>query len=322
MAYTLTTSSSSALLWSYFHRKMLDFVKPRLVFDQIGDKKPLPQKYGNSVIFTKFKKLTPITASGTEGTPPTPLALTSAQITTSVGQYKNAVGYTDALIAQGSVEDMDSFIEEVVSENAGTSLDSVCRNALEGAIGTTIFGGNAAALSDVDAADKLTLSLARQAKVTLESNDVGPHSSGNYIFVGHPNTIYDMKTDTATGGWIDVFKYSDAGNKNLFNAEAGMVDDIKFLSSTLVSKTNTGTSAGAYVYSNMIFGYQPFASVKLDGYSLKLIHHKPGSSGVSDCTDELGTVAWKIWYAAKYLGGNATVADPERAILVRTGRST
>jgi N4-gp56 family major capsid protein len=318
-----TTSNNSGLKWSYFQRKVLDLATPMLVLDPIGDKKPLPQQYGSTVTFVKFKKLTAVTATGTEGTAPTLLALTSVALTSAVSQYKNGIGYTDAILSQASIDEVLDNMSEVVAQNAAESVDTICRDSLVSALSDNIiYGGGAAALSDVDAADKLTLSLVRQQKATFEANNVGPHKSGSYIFVGHPNTLYDMKTDTADAGWIDVFKYSDAGHKKLFNAEAGTVDDIKFLSTTLVSKTNSGTSASAYAYTNLMFGYQPFGSIVLDGYSTKLIHHKPGSSGVADPTNELGSISWKIWYAAMYFGGNSTVSDPHRGCLIKTGRAS
>lgn len=322
MAYSLSTDNSSALLWSYFQRKTLDIVKPMLVFDQIGDRQPLPKKYGNTIIFTKFRRLTPITAAGTEGTPPTLIAITSAQITAAVSQYKNGVGYTDALLAMGAPDGLEGIIEELVAENMGRSLDMICRNQLTTAIGTTQYGGGRSALSALGSSDTLTLPVARLAKLTLMANDVAPHKKGAYVFVGHPNTLHDMKTDTASGGWIDVHKYNETGAKALFDAEAGNVDDIRFLSTTLVSSTNSGTSGGAYAYTNMIFGYQPFGSVKLDGFSSQLINHEPGSSGVSDPANELGSITWKAWYTTRYFGGNSTVSDPERAIKVITGRAS
>lgn len=322
MPYSLSTDNSSAQLWTYFKRRTLDIVKPNLVFDQVGDREQLPKKYGNTIIFTKYRRLTPITAAGTEGTPPTLIAITSAQITAAVAQYKNGVGYTDALMAMGAPDGLEGIIEELVAENMARSLDTICRNQLASAIGTTQYGGGRTALSALGSSDTLTLPVARLAKLTLMANNVEPHKKGAYAFIGHPNTLHDMKTDTAAGGWIDVHKYNETGAKTLFNAEAGTVDDIRFMSTTLVNSSNSGTSGSAYAYTNMIFGYQPFGSVKLDGYSMDLIHHKPGSSGVSDPANELGSITWKAWYVTRYFGGNATVADPERGILVVTGRSS
>lgn len=316
-----TTTNNSSVMWSYFHRKALDVVQPMLAFDQLGDNAPLPQKYGKQAIWTKFRKLTPVTSAGTEGVSPDLIAITSAQVTGLVQQYKNAVGYTDALLAMGANDGLEKIIEELVAENVARSIDIICRTSLESAIGTTIYAGGVSALSALGSTMRLTLPLARQAKNTLEANNVGAHKSGYYPFVGHVNTIYDMVTDTAAGGWIDMHKYNEVGAERLYNAEVGECDQIKFIKTTLVSSTTAGTSGGATAYTNMIFGYQPFGSVKLDGYSFRLIHHKPGSSGVADPTDEKGSVAWKIWYVSQYFGAVTAVADPDRAIKVVTSAS-
>ena len=63
----------------------------------------------------------------------------------------------------------------------------------------------------------------------------------------------------------------------------------------------------------MLFGYQPFGVVKLDGFSFKLIHHKPGSSGTADPVNELGSIGWNIWFTPKYFGNVTDVSDPDRA---------
>ncbi|UOF82079.1 major capsid protein [Caudoviricetes sp.] len=320
MAYS-TTSNNSALQWSYFAKRALDFVKANCVFMDVGDAQDLPKKHGKQMIWAKFRKLDAITSAGTEGTVPTLLAITSAQVTAAVSQYKNAVGYTDAFLDTSATEDVERFIDEVVAENMMRSLDTITRNALDTAIGTTIYGGGVSALSGLASTHKLTLPLAQQAANELRADDVAPHKSGYYVFIGHPNTLYDMTTDTASGGWIEAHKYTDAGFKKMFNAEAGTAGDIKFLSTTLVNSTNSGTSGSAYAYTNMMFGYQAFGVVKLNSKSMKLIHKKPGSSGVSDPVDELGSVGWKAWFVPKYFGNVSDVSDPDRAIKVITGRS-
>ena len=37
--------------------------------------------------------------------------------------------------------------------------------------------------------------------------------------------------------------------------------------------------------------------------TVELIYHRPGSSGVGDMFNEIGSIAWKSWMAAKILDG-------------------
>lgn len=321
MAVTVT-GTNTAHLWSYFNRITLDRVTDTTVFMDIGEVAPLKQKYGKQVIWTKMANLTAITASGTEGTPPTPVALTSAQITAAVAQYKYAVQWSDIWEKSNANSDIGSAIQDIVGSHMQRSLDTITRDQLVAAIGTTKYSAAKTALSDLGPANSLTLSDVRLAKLTLEANNVEPHKSGYYVFVGHPNTLYDMKTDTATGGWIDVHKYTDSGNKSLFNAEVGECDGVKFKKTTLVSKTNSGTSSSAYAYTQFLFGYQPFGTVKLDDNSTTLIKKDFGSAGSADPADELATLAWKSYYVAAYFGNVSAVSDPDRAIILKSGRST
>lgn len=320
MAVTVTGTNTSHL-WSYFNRMTLDVVKATTVFMDIGDESPLPQKYGKQAIWTKVSNLPAITAATTEGTPPTPRAITSAQITAAVGQYKDAIQWSDFWQYTNANNGVERVLKEKVSEQMQRSLDIVTRDQLTSAINTTQYSAGIAALSGLAPGHKLTLSDVRLAKVTLEANDVDPHSSGYYVFVGHPNTLYDMKTDTATGGWVDVHKYSDTGNKALFNAEVGQCDEIKFKKTTLISKTNTGTSASAYAYTQFLFGYQPFGTVKLDTNSAEVVAKGFGTAGTADPVNELSTLGWKAYYTSQYFGNVSAVSDPDRAIILKSGRS-
>ncbi len=322
MAIT-TTSNNTSHLWSYFKRVTLDVVKSQTVFMDLGDPSPLPDGMGKQVIWTKIKRLPDITAATTEGTPPTPIAITSAQVTAAVSQYKDAIQWSDFWQKTNANSDVESVLKERVAEQMSRSLDIVTRNALTTDIGTTYYANNAGALSSLDSGDDLTLGDIRSQKLVLEANDVGPHKSGYYVFVGHPNTIYDMKSDTATGGWIDVHKYTDAGRKQLFNAEVGEVDMIKIKSTTLISKTNSGTSGSAYAYTNFLFGMQPFGVVDLGkgNKALNIYAKGFGSAGTADPVDELATLGWKAYYVAKYFGDVSAVSDPDRAIKIVSGRT-
>lgn len=323
MAVTITSTNSSHL-WSYFKRVTLDVVKASTVFMDLGDATPLPDGQGKQVIWTKVKRLPAITAATTEGTPPTPIAVTSAQVTAEVSQYKDAIQWSDFWQKTNANTDIESVLKERVAEQMTRSLDIVTRDILTAGIGTTYYANSAGALSSLDSGDDLTLGDFRSQKTVLEANDVGPHKSGYYVGVCHPNTLYDMKSDTATGGWIDVFKYTDAGRKQLFNAEVGEVDMIKFKSTTLISKTNSGTSGSAYAYTNFLFGMQPFGTVDLGkGNKAANIYAKGfGSAGTADPVDELATLGWKCYYTAKYFGGVSAVSDPERAIKIISGRAS
>ena len=323
MSYT-TTGSNTAHLWSYFNKMTLDVVKQKKVLVDIGDETPLPQGYGKQVIWTKVSRLPSITAATTEGTPPTPRAITSSQITAQVSQYKDAIGWTDLWEATNANERIEKELRERVSDQMATSLDIITRDHLLSSINTTAYVNDETALSNLSSSDSLSLSEVRQQKLVLEANNVGTHKSGYYVFVGHPNTIYDMKTDTGTGGWIDVHKYTDMGYKKLFNAEVGECDGIKFKSTTLVSNTATGTSGTCTAYYNMIFGYQPFGTTKLytkgSKKSMSLIYHGPGSAGTADAVDELATLGWKAYYVPKYFGNVVADGSVDRAVILVSGR--
>lgn len=313
-----TTLNTTSHLWSFFNRAALEYVKKGLVIEQLGDPVPLKQKFGKQATWVKYAKLPLITSATTEGTPPTPRAITSAQITAAVSQFKDAVQYTDFFEATAA-DNIVKNIKELVATQMAESLDYNCYASLVSALSDNInYPGTITALSDVDSADILTLNAALKQAAELKGNDVGPHSSGDYVMTIHPNQEYNFKTDSTAGGWADVHKYTDMGVKQIFNNELGKAYGIRFVSTTQITSTSSGTSGNATVYSNIIFGRQPFGTVKLDGFSMGVVLKGFGSAGTADPVDELATIGWKAYRAWPYFGGNSTVADPHRAILFKS----
>lgn len=313
-----TTSNTTSHLWTFFNRVALDWVKKSLVVEALGDAAPLPKKYGKQVTWVKYRKLPLITSATTEGTPPTPKAITSAQITAAVSQYKDAVEYTDFFEATAA-DNLMKNVKDLVATQMAESMDYNCYAALVTALSGNInYPGSITALSAVDSADILTLNEAFKQACELKGNDVGPHKSGDYVMTIHPNQLYNLKTDSTVGGFNDISKYSDFGAKKLHNGEVGKAYNVRFVETSQISSTTSGTSGNATVYSNIIFGFQPFGVVKLDGFSMGLTFHGFGSAGTADPCDELATIGWKAYKAWQYFGGNSTVSDPDRAILFKS----
>lgn len=313
-----TTLNTTSHLWTFFNRVALDFVKKNLVIEQCGDAAKLPTKYGKQCTWVKYRKLPLITSATTEGTPPTPRAITSAQITAAVSQYKDAVEYTDFFEATAA-DNLMKNVKDLVSTQMAESIDYNCYASLVTALSGNInFPGTITDISAVDSADILTLNEAFKQACELAGNDVAPHSKGDYVMTIHPNQKYNLITNNATGGWNDVHKYTETGVKQLLNGEVGRCYGVRFVETSQISSTSSGTSGNATVYSNIIFGFQPFGVVKMDGFSMGLIFHGFGSAGTADPVDELATIGWKTYKAWPYFGGNSTTSDPHRAILFKS----
>lgn len=151
----------------------------------------------------------------------------------------------------------------------------------------------------------------------------------SYYGICHVDVEEDIR---GLSGFIPVEQYGGYTETQPF--EFGAVGGVRWASSEIVPvSTNvsavsaTGwlrgaTSSGgtnADVYRTYIYGRDAIGSVGLGNMhatssyemydpkkppAVELIVHQPGSSGVFDMFNEVGSIAWKAWFAAKILNDN------------------
>lgn len=137
--YVSTPGSESGLsaeMKTFYDKTLIELSGPSLVFDQFGQKRPIPQNGGKTIEFRKFsslpKALTPIT----EGVTPTGSKLTVVPVTTTVDQYGDYVELTD-MIELTSVDPIVVEATKQLADQAGRTIDTVVRNQIIG--GTNVY---------------------------------------------------------------------------------------------------------------------------------------------------------------------------------------
>ncbi len=129
----------------YYDKVLIARLLPDLRWDQVTEKKRLPQHMGTTVKFTGYKKLT-IGTRLTQGTNPTPKALSTFNVTATLSQWGDYSGITD--IAE--VTSITSVITEAVAifgEQSALTIDTEIRNVAFG-------GGFPSSISRISAAQR------------------------------------------------------------------------------------------------------------------------------------------------------------------------
>ena len=282
----------------YYDKLLLDRLEKKLFFDQFGQTKRLPRNSGNEIKFTRYTNFAANTTALTEGTVPNGLTLASTQISAIPVQYGDYVALSDRLIME-AIDPVVKGAVEVLGYRAGLSLDTIIRTALEGNMTEQFAGG---AVSEITTSAVVTASEVRKAVFTLKNADVMAFSDG-YGSIVHPATSFDLQSDSATGGWLDINKYTTTGPA--YKGELGRMYGTRFVES---SNINTGVgAASAVTYHNWIFGQGGYGLVELAGGNMKMISKQLGSSGVSDPLDQLSTVGYKFFHITKVLDANRAI---------------
>lgn len=297
MAITKTTTSGfENAIQIYYIRRLLTRLEKATRLDQFGKKQELPKHEGNEVKWTRYDNFAAVTAALTEGATPVSQTLQSTQITAIPLQYGAFVEVTDYLIDEA----LDPVVEnsvDILSYQAALSYDTIVRNTLEGNL-TDQFANGKASEALLLTADVLNADEIRKAVTTLKNEDVMPFSDGNFASVIHPSSGFDLLSDTATNGWMELNKYINASTA--LKNEVGKLYGCRFVESSNIERGANG-SGGTFTYRNFMFGQECYGLVNLAGHNTKIIRKQLGSAGTADPLDQRATVGYKFSHVTKVL---------------------
>jgi N4-gp56 family major capsid protein len=266
---------------------------------------------------------------------------TITDVTVAIQKFGNAINPTEEIdlfnVNSDSVALMDTM-----GANAGESLNTLMRDVFNGASvivrnGAGSAGTSATTYSSVAASIslndiKFTVNqLNRNSAMKFTPAGFGSQNVGtspirqSYYGIVHVDVEEDIRGLT---GFIPVEQYG--GYTETEPGEFGAVGGVRWCSTEIAPIISDGSTESAvatsfqgsssilhHVYSSFIYGREAMGSVGLGENHAKeiymmydrvptveIIYHKPGSSGIADPFNEMGSLAWKAWFAGKVLNGN------------------
>lgn len=256
-------------------------------------------------------------------------------VTAAMLKYGNAILVTEE-VDLFNINSKSAQLMDVLGANAGESLNIAMRDIYSAGFTNIRYAGGVLNNSVVAAA--ITLNDIKYAHNFLNRNSAMTFTpmgtgSGNYnsapirsAFYGitHPDVEEDIR---ALAGFVGVEQYG--GYTETMPYEFGTVGGVRFssteigpISSAASGSSNNalrGTAAAPDVYSTFIYGREAVGSVGLGNMhatsssemydpakppAVELIVHQPGSSGIFDLYNEMGSLAWKSWFAGKVLNAS------------------
>ena len=293
---TVTRSNQWDGLQTWLNRATLENFEPNLQFYKMGTK-PLYQDGYNTVSWAKFSQLNVTAASSvlTEGTTPSDTAMTAAVISTTPIQYGLVVTLTDMVIKNNVINFIEGASTEVGS-NMARIIDEVIQTEVMAGTNVRYADGvaNRAALgaSNTFAADEIN-----KAQTQLK-NQNAPTFDNMFVAIAHPNVIYDLRAETASGSWLDSSKYVTPDK--IFKGEIGSLNGVRFVESSNV-KTFTSTVT---VYPTLFLGRGAYGISECQSLTTYIT---PRASSDSDPLAQRQKIGAKIAFSAKRLQENAMV---------------
>ena len=294
---------------TFYDMTLIDEASANLVHDQFGQKRPIPANGGKTIEFRKFAPLAKAITPLTEGVTPDGKSLTVSTITATVSQYGDYITQSDVL----ELTSLDNTIIEatkLLGKQAGSTLDTVVRNALQAGTNVTYCpkigsdGSETAVTSraNLDATAQLTVDVVQQVVAKLRAQNA-PTIGGDYVAIIHPYVAYDLMRDPE---WIDAHKYAQPDN--LYTGEIGKIAGVRFVQTTEAKiYTGSGCPSGLAVFASLFLGDGAYGVTEITGGGLQTIVKQKGSAGTADPLDQRSSVGWKAIKTAEILIPNYIV---------------
>lgn len=260
---------------------------------------------------------------------------TITDVTKAIAKYGNAILLTEE-VDLFNINPMTMALMDTLGANAGESLNGLMRVEFDNA--TYIrYASGAANKSAVVAEMKVNdikwavNQLNRNSAQKFTSHGFGSTNVGtnpirsSYYGICHPDVEEDIRGIT---GFVGVETYG--GYTETLTGEFGHLNGVRWCATEIAPiETGGGTTSTSGVfrgtsvdtndlYTSYVYGKEAVGTIGLGEEHAKeiylmydparpptveLVYHRPGSSGIADVYNELGSIAWKSWFAGKILNG-------------------
>ncbi len=167
-------------------------------------------------------------------------ALSGSSKELHVYEHGNAVAVTEMLLRSSFRPVMDDTTN-LLGRDYAMVMDTELRDvALSGT--NVVYGGGRTRRQDITAADKLTVSVIKDALEVLATFNAPKVGNAFWICFVHPHQSRDLRDDPA---WINASNYGNP--EQLFNGEIGRIDDVRFIETTIMCNGDTaGQASNSY----------------------------------------------------------------------------
>ena len=292
----------------YYDRLLLMTAYPTLIHAKFAQKRVLPEKMGDTVVFRRYARLATVPIPLVDGiTPPgTPLSVTDLKARVSF--YGNFCTITNVvqltvqdqtlnqgarLLAQNLAQTMDEIVRDCL---ASTSSVLQCSNGVDGQTPTELTK------QDIDSA-VLTL-LGNNAEMISEvvtgTNQIGT-TPIRPAFWGHIDTALLDDLEGVTN-FVSASNYP--GNQNVvLDSEWGVTGHVRWMYTSVGSVS----AATVPVYNNFIVAKEAHAVVNLRSETGQFYIKPLGSAGSSDPLNQRGSIGWGHPFVARILNDSFMV---------------
>lgn len=293
-----TSTGLAPTIQTYYDKKMVLSMKPKLVHQQYGQKRDLPPNSGKTVQFRKWTPFAALTTPLQENVVPDGQTLAMTEVIAPVQSYGGYVAISD-VVDRNAIDPTVNDAISLMADQGALTLDKLTQSAM--AAGTNVlYAGGKASRATVAATDKLTSLEVRKAVRILKKAKAPMFDRGgkqHYVAIVGPDAVFSLQEDPL---WLDVSKYQD--KDGIYSGEIGMFMGVVFVETPEALEFKAEGASGADVLGTFIFGKESYGVIDVTTGAVRTIVKAAGSAGTADPLDQISTVGWKATgFCAKIL---------------------
>lgn len=301
MANVTTVAVLPPAVREYYDRLLLMTAYPQLVHCKFAQRRLLPEKMGDTIVFRRYARLATVPVPLVDGITPPGANLSASNIKAQVDFYGNFVTITNQveltvedrvlnessrLLAQNLAQTMDEVTRDVLASTPSVHL---CSQGVNGQTPTELTK------PDLDAAvqtllnnDALMISEVVPGRNAFATAPIRP------AFWGYLDTrlLDDLE---AVANFINTSNY--AAMQTVLDAEWGSTGNIRWLYTSVGSVSAAATP----VFNCFVVAKEAYAVVHLGSESGDFYVEPLGSAGAADPLHQRGTVGWQHPFVARIL---------------------
>lgn len=299
------TSLGTNLVKTAYDRLVEFALRPLPWYRLVADKRPVNQTQpGTTVGFNLYADLATATSALAETTDPDAVAIpATTTVNVTLAEYGNAALVTRKL-RMFALSDVDPGIADIIAYNMVDSIDAIVRDVLR--VGTNVVREIAGALTinggstvTVTATDTLKSRDIRAVVAKMRGASVVPREGASFVGYMHPDTAYDLRSETSGADWRSPHVYS--GVENIWGGTVGEYEGVLWIETPRAYNATDGASS-AKVQRTLICGKQALAEAVGQEFGVvigpvvdKLMRFRPiGWYGVAGWAIYRQAAVWRI----------------------------
>jgi N4-gp56 family major capsid protein len=296
-----TTAVLPPAVRDYYDRLLLMTAYPTLIHTKFAQKRVLPEKMGDTIVFRRYSRLSTVPIPLNDGVTPPGAPLSATDIKARVAFYGNFVTVTNQV--QLTVEDrVLNESSRLLAQNLAQTMDEVTRDVLA-STSSVLQCSNG---TNGNTPTELTKADIDSAVFTLLGNDADMISEivvGRDAFGTTPvRPAFWAYIDTALLDDLEaVSNFVSSANypnqQSVLDAEWGATGNVRWLYTSVGSVSSAATA----VYNNFIIGKEAYAVVSLRSETGEFYVEPLGSAGSADPLHQRGSVGWQHPFVARIL---------------------